>query len=211
LENANTNPASTANAALSASRDATSMSHRQWAPILEAALLCAEEPLSLQTLEKLFVTEDVSRPVLREMLQDLQQQWQGRGLELVELANGWRFQSRPQIQRHLLRLNPERPPRYSRAVLETLAIIAWHQPVTRGDIEDIRGVTVSSQIIRTLEDRGWIEVLGHRDAPGRPAMLGTTRQFLDDMGLRSLQDLPQIDGGQESAAIAALDELNLEH
>jgi len=172
-------------------------------PILEAALLCAEEPLPLQTLEKLFLSEDVSRPDLEQMLQDLAQQWQGRGLELVNLVSGWRFQSRPEIQRYLLRLNPERPPRYSRAVLETLAIIAWHQPVTRGDIEDIRGVTVSSQIIRTLEERGWIEVLGHRDAPGRPAMLGTTRQFLDDMGIRSLQELPSIDPADADPAANA--------
>jgi len=179
-------------------------------PILEAALLCAHEPLSLQTLEKLFVAEEVSKSALQDMLATLQQQWQDRGLELVALASGWRFQSRPQIQRYLLRLNPERPPRYSRAVLETLAIIAWRQPVTRGDIEDIRGVTVSSQIIRTLEDRGWIEVLGYRDAPGRPAMLGTTRQFLDDLGLRTLQDLPPLDGGQTVAAIEAADALNLQ-
>jgi len=178
--------------------------------ILEAALLCAQEPLPLQTLEKLFVAEEVSTSALQDMLETLGRQWQGRGLELVALASGWRFQSRPQIQRYLLRLNPERPPRYSRAVLETLAIIAWRQPVTRGDIEDIRGVTVSSQIIRTLEDRGWIEVLGHRDAPGRPAMLGTTRQFLDDMGIRTLQDLPPLDGGQAAAAIEAMDALNLQ-
>jgi len=175
--------------------------------ILEAALLCAQEPLSLQTLEKLFLAEAVSKTDLQHMLQELQQQWEGRGLELVALASGWRFQSRPQIQRYLQRLNPEKPPRYSRAVLETLAIIAWRQPVTRGDIEDIRGVTVSSQIIRTLEDRGWIEVLGHRDAPGRPAMLGTTRQFLDDMGIRTLQDLPPLD---REAASVAMEDLNLQ-
>jgi len=178
--------------------------------VLEAALLCADEPLSLQTLEKLFVAEDVSTSTLQCMLEDLQRQWEGRGLELAALASGWRFQSRPQIQRYLLRLNPERPPRYSRAVLETLAIIAWRQPVTRGDIEDIRGVTVSSQIIRTLEERGWIEVLGHRDAPGRPAMLGTTRQFLDDMGLKTLQDLPQIDHVDGGRTLAAMEELNLQ-
>jgi len=183
------------------------MSDAQPIHILEAALLCADEPLSLQTLEKLFVAEDVSAFNLCQMLETLQQQWEHRGLELVALASGWRFQSRPQIQRHLLRLNPERPPRYSRAVLETLAIIAWRQPVTRGDIEDIRGVTVSSQIIRTLEERGWIEVLGHRDAPGRPAMLGTTRQFLDDMGLKTLQDLPPLDHGEAARAVG---ELNLQ-
>jgi len=182
------------------------MNDTELIPILEAALLCADAPLPLQTLEKLFVAEDVSKADLQHMLETLQQQWEGRGLELVALASGWRFQSRPQIQRYLLRLNPEKPPRYSRAVLETLAIIAWHQPVTRGDIEDIRGVTVSSQIIRTLEDRGWIEVLGHRDAPGRPAMLGTTRQFLDDMGIRTLQDLPPL---QSAEASTPLEEPNL--
>src|SRR5690606_31128946 len=117
-------------------------------------------------LQKLFATDDVSNDDLRQYLATLQAEWSEKGLELVGLASGWRFQSRPQMQRFLARLNPERPPKYSRAVLETLAIIAWRQPVTRGDIEDIRGVTVSSQIIRTLEDRGWIEVLGHRDAPG---------------------------------------------
>jgi len=172
-------------------------------PILEAALLCAEEPLPLQTLEKLFAAEDVSRSDLEQMLQDLGERWQGRGLELVRLASGWRFQSRPHLQRYLQRLTPSTPPRYSRAVLETLAIIAWRQPVTRGDIEDIRGVTVSSQIIRTLEERGWIEVLGHRDAPGRPAMLGTTRQFLDDMGIRTLQDLPDIAPASEDLSANA--------
>jgi len=183
------------------------MSDTERIHILEAALLCAQEPLSLQTLEKLFVAEEVSKADLQHMLHELQRQWEGRGLELVALASGWRFQSRPQIQRYLLRLNPEKPPRYSRAVLETLAIIAWRQPVTRGDIEDIRGVTVSSQIIRTLEDRGWIEVLGHRDAPGRPAMLGTTRQFLDDMGIRTLQDLPPL---ERETASAVMEDLNLQ-
>jgi len=189
LEHANDSSSTAAHDALS------------WHPIVEAALLCADAPLPLAELEKLFVAEDVSRADLRRMLQDLQQQWQGRGLELVESASGWRFQSRSQMQRYLQRLVPEKPPKYSRAVLETLAIIAWRQPVTRGDIEDIRGVTVSSQIIRTLEERGWIEVLGHRDAPGRPAMLGTTRQFLDDLGLRSLQDLPPMTTSQ-SASLA---------
>src|SRR5690606_3146092 len=144
--------------------------------VLEAALLCADQPMPLGELRKLFATQDFTNDDLRGHLASLQQEWQDKGLELVSLASGWRFQSRPEMKRFLVQLNPERPPKYSRAVLETLAIIAWRQPVTRGDIEDIRGVTVSSQIVRTLEDRGWIEVLGHRDAPGRPALLGTTRQ-----------------------------------
>lgn len=130
--------------------------------------------------------------------------WADKGLELVSLSSGWRFQSRPQMQRYLERLNPEKPPRYSRAVLETLAIIAWRQPVTRGDIEDIRGVTVSSQIVKTLEERGWIEVLGHRDAPGRPALLGTTAQFLDDLGLKALDELPELETHEGVAALAGL-------
>jgi len=177
-------------------------------PVLEAALLCAEQPLSLQALQALFAPEALPRETLQHMLDTLHQQWEGRGLELVPLATGWRFQSRPCMQRYLLRLHPEKPPRYSRAVLETLAIIAWRQPVTRGDIEDIRGVTVSSQIIRTLQDRGWVEVLGHRDAPGRPAMLGTTRQFLDDMGLRTLSELPALDHEEATAAMAELSGLD---
>src|SRR3546814_52412 len=154
--------------------------------VLETALLCADQPMSLSELRTLFVTQhEVSNDDLRRLLVLLQQDWAEKGLELRNLASGWRFQSRPEMQRYLERLNPEKTPRYSRAVLETLAIIAWRQPVTRGDIEDIRGVTVSSQIVRTLEDRGWIEVLGHRDAPGRPALLGTTRQFLADLGLKA--------------------------
>src|SRR5690606_32815349 len=137
--------------------------------ILETALLCADQPMSVADLRKLFVAEEISPEALRDHLSTLQASWSDKGLELVNLSSGWRFQSRPEMQRYLSRLSPEKPPKYSRAVLETLAIIAWRQPVTRGDIEDIRGVTVSSQIVRTLEDRGWIEVLGHRDAPGRPA------------------------------------------
>ena len=172
--------------------------------ILETALLCADQPLPLSELRKLFAAEDVGIDDLRRLLGLLQLDWQDRGLELVSLASGWRFQSRPEMQRYLSRLDPVRPPKYSRAVLETLAIIAWRQPVTRGDIEDIRGVSVSSQIIRTLEERGWIEVLGHRDAPGRPALLGTTHRFLDDLGLRSLDDLPQLKDVDATDALAAL-------
>ncbi|NHC62003.1 SMC-Scp complex subunit ScpB [Paenalcaligenes suwonensis] len=164
--------------------------------VLEAALLCTEEPLNLSQLRQLFGVHEISADQMRHHLAMLQLDWNDRGLELVSLSSGWRFQSRPEMQPYLARLNPDRPPKYSRAVLETLAIIAWRQPVTRGDIEDIRGVGVSTQIVRTLEDRGWIEVLGYRDAPGRPALLGTTRQFLDDLGLRSLQDLPSLDEEQ---------------
>ena len=173
--------------------------------VLETALLCADQPMSVAELRKLFAVEDISNDDMRRYLELLQQQWEGKGLGLVNLASGWRFQSRPEMQRYLARLNPEKPPKYSRAVLETLAIIAWRQPVTRGDIEDIRGVTVSSQIVRTLEDRGWIEVLGYRDAPGRPALLGTTRQFLDDLGLKALDDLPQLESQDAVAALAGLD------
>lgn len=163
--------------------------------------------MPIAEMRKLFEFEDVSADDMRRCLGVLQQDWADRGLTLVSLASGWRFQSRPEMQRYLERLNPEKPPRYSRAVLETLAIIAWRQPVTRGDIEDIRGVTVSSQIIKTLEDRGWIEVLGHRDAPGRPALLGTTRHFLDDLGLKALDELPDI--GSPEDGLQALEGLEL--
>ncbi|NYT65826.1 SMC-Scp complex subunit ScpB [Alcaligenaceae bacterium] len=176
------------------------MNDTQIVRILETALLCADRALPLAELRKLFASEGVSGDDLRRHLATLQLDYAEKGLQLLSLASGWRFQSRPEMQRYLSRLNPERPPKYSRAVLETLAIIAWRQPVTRGDIEDIRGVSVSSQIVRTLEDRGWIEVLGHRDAPGRPELLGTTPQFLDDLGLRALGDLPSLE-----AALAATD------
>lgn len=160
--------------------------------------------MPLADLRKLFEGEEVSADDLRRYLGLLALEWDDRGLELVSVAGGWRFQSRPAMQRYLMRLTPEKPPKYSRAVLETLAIIAWRQPVTRGDIEDIRGVTVSTQIVRTLEDRGWIEVLGHRDAPGRPALLGTTRQFLDDLGLKALDELPALDDQDMTQAMAGL-------
>jgi len=172
--------------------------------ILETALLCADQPMSLSDLRKLFSQEEVQADDLRRLLALLQLDWQDRGLELVNVASGWRFQSRPEMQRYLSRLDPVRPPKYSRAVLETLAIIAWRQPVTRGDIEDIRGVTVSTQIVRTLEERGWIEVLGYRDAPGRPALFGTTHQFLDDLGLKSLDELPPLMDIDATEALAAL-------
>lgn len=174
--------------------------------VLEAALLCASQPMQFAEMRKLFGDDqDLDNNALRAWLEALQVQWNERGLELVQLASGWRFQSRPQMQRYLERLNPEKPPKYSRAVLETLAIVAWRQPVTRGDIEDIRGVTVSSQIVKVLEDRGWIEVIGHRDAPGRPALFATTRQFLDDLGLRALDELPPLESAQAAAALAGLD------
>lgn len=182
------------------------MIESQAARVLETALLCASQPMPLVELKKLFGDDDaIDTPKLRELLQDIQSSWENRGLALVDLASGWRFQSRPDMQRYLERLNPEKPPKYSRAVLETLAIVAWRQPVTRGDIEDIRGVTVSSQIVKALEDRGWIEVIGHRDAPGRPALFGTTRQFLDDLGLRALDELPALETLEAVSTIAGLD------
>jgi len=182
------------------------MSETEIIRVLETALLCADHPMSVAQMHKLFESEglgsnDLRTDDLRRCLEILQQNWADRGLALVQLASGWRFQSRPEMQRYLERLNPEKPPKYSRAVLETLAIIAWRQPVTRGDIEDIRGVTVSSQIIKTLEERGWVDVLGHRDAPGRPALLGTTRQFLDDLGLRTLDELPEVDQTQMDVSV----------
>jgi segregation and condensation protein B len=161
--------------------------------ILEAALLCAHQPMAIRDMRVLF-GDALSADAIRTLLGQLVERWQGRGVELRELASGWRFQTSADVQYHLERLNPERPPKYSRATMETLAIIAYKQPVTRGDIEDIRGVTVSTQIIKQLEDRGWIDVIGHRDAPGRPGLLATTKQFLDDMGLKSLQQLPELSG-----------------
>ena len=159
--------------------------------VLETALLCAQEPLGLSDLKRLF-DDELNADTLRALLDDLRLSWVDRGLELTALSTGWRFQSRRDMQVFLGRLNPERPPKYSRAVLETLAIIAYRQPVTRGDIEDIRGVTVSTQVMKTLEERGWVDVIGHRDAPGRPGLYATTRTFLDDLGLRSLDELPPL-------------------
>lgn len=161
--------------------------------VLEAALLCADQPMTVRDMRQLF-DDTLSADTVRAMLADLRGQWDGRGVELRELASGWRFQTCPDVQSHLDRLNPEKPPKYTRATLETLAIIAYKQPVTRGDIEDIRGVTVSSHIVKQLEERGWVEVIGHRDAPGRPGLYATTRQFLDDLGLASLAQLPTLDG-----------------
>lgn len=159
--------------------------------VLEAALLAAPEPLPISELRKLFEM-DPGTETLRRLLAGLQEDWVGRGVELVQLASGWRFQTRPEFQVYLDRLRTEKPVKYSRAVLETLAIIAYRQPATRGDIEDIRGVAVSANIIRSLEARGWIDVVGHREVPGRPALYATTKQFLDDLGLRSLSELPPL-------------------
>jgi segregation and condensation protein B len=161
--------------------------------ILEAALLSADRPLTIRDMRGLF-DDALSADAVRALLAALIERWQGRGAELREVASGWRFQTRPEVQAWLDRAHPEKPPRYTRATLETLAIIAYKQPVTRGDIEDIRGVTVSAQIIKQLEDRGWIEVIGHREAPGRPALFATTKQFLDDLGLAGLHLLPELDG-----------------
>jgi segregation and condensation protein B len=174
--------------------------------VLETALICANAPMPLAEMRALFDGE-IGPDTLRQLLDDLARDWEGRGVELVALASGWRLQSRPEMREYLDRLHPEKPPRYSRAAMETLAIVAYRQPVTRGDIEDIRGVTVSSQIVKQLEDRGWIEPIGFREAPGRPALYATTRQFLDDLGLASLDQLPPLQGpdGGASAAMAAFE------
>lgn len=159
--------------------------------VLEAALLTAQAPLGVGELRRMFEPE-AEADLVRRLLEELRSEWAGRGVELVPLASGWRFRSAPSMQPYLDRLKQEKPPRYSRAVLETLAIVAYRQPVTRGDIEDIRGVAVSPGILKTLEGRGWIDCVGHRDAPGRPALYATTRLFLDDLGLRSLSELPPL-------------------
>lgn len=159
--------------------------------VLEAVLLAAHAPVPVGDLRRLFV-EDPGSDLLRRLLGELAEDWQGRGVELVQTAGGWRFQTRPEYQVYLDRLKQERPPRYSRAVMETLAIIAYRQPVTRGDIEDIRGVVVSSGVLKTLESRGWVDVVGYRDTPGRPGLYATTRKFLEDLGLRSLTELPPL-------------------
>ena len=160
--------------------------------VLEAALLASPEPMDLNELKRLFEGE-ISSDTLRNLLAGLAEEWKGRAVELVNVASGWRFQTTVEFQPYIERLAPEKSPRYSRAVMETLAIIAYRQPVTRGDIEDIRGVTVSTQIIQSLEARGWIDAVGHRETPGRPALYATTRKFLDDLGLRSLEELPPLE------------------
>lgn len=173
--------------------------------VLETALICAQQPLPLRDMRSLF-DDQVGSDTLRTLLDELVRDWEPRGVELVALSTGWRFQSRPEMRVYLDRLHPEKPPRYSRATMETLAIIAYRQPVTRGDIEDIRGVTVSSQIVKQLEERGWIEAIGYREAPGRPALYATTRQFLDDLGLASLDQLPAIDGTPTADALQGVAE-----
>lgn len=170
--------------------------------VLETALICAQQPLTLREMRSLFA-DAIGPDTLRMVLDELTRDWDGRGVELVAVASGWRFQSRPELREYLDRLHPEKPQRYSRAVMETLAIIAYRQPVTRGDIEDIRGVVVSTQIVKQLEDRGWIDVIGFREAPGRPALYATTRQFLDDLGLSSLEQLPALEFGVAPAQALA--------
>ena len=169
--------------------------------ILETALMCSSQPLTLRDMRVLF-DEEVGTDTLKSLLAQMQDEWAQRGMELVGVASGWRFQSRPEMRDFLDRLHPEKPPRYTRAALETLAIIAYRQPVTRGDMEDIRGVTINSLILKQLEDRGWVEVIGHRETVGRPALYATTRQFLDDLGLASLDQLPAIDAPHQPGDMA---------
>ncbi len=164
--------------------------------ILETALICAQQPLQVRDMRVLF-EEEIGADTLKALLIELQQDWAFKGVELVNVATGWRFQSRPEMREFLDRLTPEKPPKYTRAVLETLAIIAYRQPATRGDMEDIRGVTINGLILKQLEDRGWIEVIGHRESVGRPALFATTKQFLDDLGIESLDQLPELGPLQE--------------
>jgi segregation and condensation protein B len=174
--------------------------------ILETALICSPQPLSVRDLRVLF-NDELGADTVKSLLESLQQDWTQRGVELVQVASGWRFQSRPELREYLDRLHPEKPPKYTRAAMETLAIIAYRQPVTRGDMEDIRGVTINSLVIKQLEDRGWVEVIGHRETVGRPALFATTRQFLDDLGLSSLDQLPTLDSpAAQIQALAALQE-----
>lgn len=174
--------------------------------VLETALICSHQPIQIRDLRVLF-SDALGADTIRTLLEEMQLDWAQRGVELVQVATGWRFQSRPEMREFLDRLNPEKPPKYSRAVMETLAIIAYRQPVTRGDMEDIRGVTVNSLVIKQLEDRGWVEVIGHRETVGRPSLYATTRQFLDDLGLASLDQLPVYDSAQAQAnAFARLGE-----
>jgi segregation and condensation protein B len=168
--------------------------------VLETALICSPQPLSVREMRVLF-NDELGADTVKSLLVDLQSEWAQRGVELVQVATGWRFQSRPHMRDYLDRLHPEKPPRYTRAVLETLAIIAYRQPVTRGDMEEIRGVTINTQILKQLEDRGWVEVIGHREAAGRPALYATTKQFLDDLGLESLDRLPMLESPSKQAQL----------
>jgi segregation and condensation protein B len=178
------------------------MTPEQLKLVLETALLCAEQPMTMNDLRRLFL-EELSAEELNEALAQIQADWADKGMELLELATGWRFQSRLSMREYLDRLTPEKPPKYSRAVMETLAIIAYRQPVTRGEIEEIRGVTVSSNVVKQLEDRGWIEVVGHKDTVGRPGLYATTRQFLNDLSLTTLQELPMLDDASAQAESVA--------
>ncbi|MBK8073931.1 MAG: SMC-Scp complex subunit ScpB [Ramlibacter sp.] len=168
--------------------------------VLETALICAQQPLAVRDLRVLF-NDELGADSIRLLLEEIQAEWTQRGVELVSVATGWRFQSRPAMREYLDRLHPEKPPRYTRATLETLAIIAYRQPVTRGDMEDIRGVTINTLILKQLEDRGWVEVIGHRETAGRPALYATTRQFLDDLGIESLDRLPELDHPAQQAGV----------
>ena len=170
--------------------------------VLETALLCSTQPVTVRDMRVLF-EDALGADTLKAILEELQLDWAERGLELVSVATGWRFQSRPELRIYLDKLNPEKPPKYTRAVMETLAIIAYRQPVTRGDMEDIRGVTINTQIIKQLEDRGWVEVIGHRESVGRPGLYATTRQFLDDLGLSSLDQLPLLSSVEGQASVLA--------
>jgi segregation and condensation protein B len=168
--------------------------------VLETALICSPQPLAVRELRVLF-NDELGADTIKALLADLQNDWTQRGVELVQVATGWRFQSRPPMREYLDRLHPEKPPKYTRAVLETLAIIAYRQPVTRGDMEEIRGVTINSQILKQLEDRSWVEVIGHREAAGRPALYATTKQFLDDLGIDSLEQLPLLETPAQQAEL----------
>ena len=170
--------------------------------VLETALICAAQPLQVRAMEVLF-DGVLSADTIKQLLHQLQDDWASRGVELVHVANGWRFQSRLTMREYLDRLTPEKPPKYSRAVMETLAIIAYRQPVTRGEIEEIRGVAVSSNVVKQLEDRGWIEVVGHKETVGRPGLFATTRQFLNDLSLTTLQELPMLDDASAQAESVA--------
>ena len=170
--------------------------------VLETALLCSTQPVTVRDMRVLF-DDALGADTLKVLLEELQLEWAERGLELISVATGWRFQSRPELRVYLDKLNPEKPPKYTRAVMETLAIIAYRQPVTRGDMEDIRGVTINTQILKQLEDRGWVEVIGHRESVGRPGLYATTRHFLDDLGLSSLDQLPLLNNAEGQAAILA--------
>jgi segregation and condensation protein B len=179
--------------------------------VLETALLTSPEPLSLNDMKRMFPRGETNNELMRKLLDEIRAAWEGRGVELVNVASGWRFRAKPELQRYLDKLNPQKAPKYSRAVMETLAIIAYRQPVTRGDIEDIRGVVVSTNIIKALEARGWIDVIGYREVPGRPAIYATTKQFLDDLSLCSLEELPALDdlGALVESSGAAQVELNM--